>query len=97
VSGPGAEDVASWPVLWEYLTATSYPDGTPRETASIIIVADAGGWRGCLSDKDNGRTMWKTAASVEGLLLMLEEGAASDDPGAWRAAGGGFKNRRKRS
>ncbi len=96
-SGPGASDVASWPVLWEYLTATAYPDGTARETASLIIVADAGGWRGCLSDKDNQRTMWKTSNTLEGLLLLLEEGAASDDPGAWRAAGGGFKNRRKRS
>jgi len=97
VSGPGAEDAVLWPVLWQYLTATTYPDGEARETSSIIIVADAGGWRGCLSDKDNGRTMWKTANTVEGLLQLLEEGAASDDPSAWRAAGGGFKNRRKRS
>lgn len=96
-SGPGAEDVTSWPNLWEHLTATQYPDGTARETSSIIIVADVSGWRGCLSDKDNGRTMWKTASSVEGLLLALEEGAAADDPSAWRAAGGGLKNRRKRS
>lgn len=96
-SGPGASDAEQWPNLWEHLTATTYPDGSPRQTSAVIVVADASGWRGCVSDKDNGRTLWRTADSVEGLLLALEEALAADDPTAWRQAGGGFKNRRKRS
>lgn len=94
--GPGASDATTFPALWEHLTATQYPDGSVRETSSIIIVADHQGWRGCLSDKDNGRTMWKTASSVEELLLTLEEGAASDDPTAWRqSAGSKFKGKKR--
>lgn len=94
--GPGASDATQFPALWEHLTATQYPDGSVRETSSIIIVADHQGWRGCLSDKDNGRTMWKTASSVEELLLVLEEGAASDDPTAWRqSAGSKFKGKKR--
>ena len=94
--GPGATDATSWPALWEHLTATTYPDGSVRVTSSIIIVADHQGWRGCLSDKDNERTMWKTSDTVEGLLLLLEEGAASDDPTAWRqSTGGKFKGRKR--
>lgn len=96
-SGPGASDAEQWPNLWEHLTATTYPDGSARQTSAVIIVADVSGWRGCVSDKDNGRTLWRTADSVEGLLLALEEALAADDPTAWRQAGGGFKNRRKRS
>lgn len=84
--GSGAEDAVLFPTLWEHLTAQTYPDGEKRETSSIIIVADASGWRGCLSDKDNGRTMWKTAGTVEALLAALEDGAAKDDPSEWRAS-----------
>lgn len=86
-AGPGAEDALSWPNLWEHLSMHVYPDGSPRQTSSVIIVADNSGWRGCLSDKDNDRTLWRTASTVEGLLLALEEAAASDDPSVWRQAG----------
>lgn len=86
VSGPGASDAASWPNLWEHLTAEVYPDGAARQKSSLVIVAGPQGWQGCLSDKDNGRVMWKTSSTVEGLLLALEEGAGEDDPTAWRQA-----------
>jgi len=94
--GPGATDKAMFPNLWAHLTETAYPEGGPRETSSIIIVADSTGWRGCLSDKDNGRTMWKTSASVEELLLQLEEGAGSEDPSQWRqSAAGKWRGKKK--
>jgi len=85
-SGPGAEDAASWPNLWEHLSRDTDDDGLPRQRSTVVIVAGPGGWQGCLSDKDNGRVMWKTSTSVEGLLLALEQGAAEDDPSAWRQA-----------
>jgi len=95
--GPGAADAAAFPELWQHLTATTYPDGSARQTSSVIVVADAQGWRGCVSDKDNGRTLWRSSETVEGLLVALEDALAADDPASWRQAGGGFKNRRKRS
>lgn len=85
-TGPGAADAASWPNLWQYLSQEAYDDGTPRQKTTLVIVANQSGWQGCLSDKDNSRVMWKTSETVEGLLLALEEGAALDDPQAWRAA-----------
>lgn len=90
-------DTSTWPCLIEYLTATSYPDGVARQVSSLIIVADTSGWRGCVSDKDNERTMWRSAATLEALLLELEQALAVDDPASWRAAGGGFRGRKKRS
>lgn len=96
-SGPGVEDAAAFPMLLEYLTATRYPTGEPREPACLIVVADASGWRGCVSDKDNQRTMWKTATTVEGLLLTIEQALQEDDPGAWRQAASAKKWKGKRS
>jgi hypothetical protein len=90
-------DVATWPCLVEYLTMTSYPDGAARQVASLIVVADSSSWRGCVSDKDNDRTLWRSSATLEGLLLELEQALAADDPASWRQAGGGFKGKRKRS
>jgi hypothetical protein len=95
--GPGVADAASWPCLLEYLTATVYPDGQARETSAVIIVCDAAGWRGCVSDKDNGRTLWRAATTLEGLLLSLEEALATDDPAAWRQAAGKALKGKKRS
>lgn len=95
-AGPGLEDRGQWPHLVEYLTETRYPDGSPREPSSLIIVADGTGWRGCVSDKDNSRTLWKSATTVEALLLTLEEALASDDPSVWRqSAAAKWKGKKK--
>lgn len=94
--GPGVADAGAWPHLLEYLQSTKYPDGSAREPSCLIIVAESGGWRGCVSDKDNSRTLWKTADTVEGLLLALEQALAEDDPSAWRQSGGAkWKGKKK--
>lgn len=95
--GPGVEDAKTWPTLVEYLTVTAYPDGQPRVPSALVVVADASGWRGCLSDKDNARSLWKVSSTLEGLLLALEEAAASDDPGQWRQSAEGKWKGRKRT
>lgn len=95
--GPGVADAKTWPTLVEYLTATVYPDGSVRVPSALVVVADSSGWRGCLSDKDNQRCLWKVADTLEGLLLALEEAAASDDPGAWRQSSEGKWKGKKRS
>lgn len=95
--GPGVADAKTWPTLVEYLTATKYPDGEARVPSALVIVADSSGWRGCLSDKDNQRSLWKVADTLEGLLLALEEAAAGDDPGSWRQSAEGKWKGKKRS
>lgn len=80
------KDSAKYPLLWEHLSEARWPDGTARETSTVIVVADNGGWRGCLSDKANGLVMWKTGASLQALLDALEGGLRSPDPREWRKA-----------
>lgn len=82
--GPGVNDQSDWPHLLEHLITTAYGDGTARQPSTLIIVADTGGWRGCVADKDNDRTLWKAATSVLDLLTALEQALAEDDPTAWR-------------
>lgn len=93
--GAGLADAAVFPHLVEYLTATTYPDGSARQASSVVIVADSGGWRGCVSDKDNERTLWRTSTTAEGLLLELEEALATDDPTAWRHQSKEWKKKKK--
>lgn len=90
-----ADDAGLYPSLWEHLSLLQYPDGEKRETSAIIIVAEAGRWKGCLSDKDNQRTMWKASDTLDGLLTALEEGVAADDPSDWRKAAGTAGKRKK--
>lgn len=84
VASAGATDAGQWPNLLEHMTMDRYPDGSARKLSCVVITAGPAGWQGCVSDKDNGRVMWKTAATLEGLLLALEDGLAADDPSTWR-------------
>lgn len=96
-SGPGLADQSDWPHLIEYLTSVVYADGTARQPSTLIVVADGNGWRGCVADKDNDRTLWKAAGSVLDLLTLLEQALAEDDPAAWRQAAGAKWKGKKRS
>jgi len=95
--GPGITDQSEYPHILEYLTSTTFDDGSAREPSAMVIVADASGWRGCISDKDNGRTLWKAASSVEELLVTLELALAEDDPSAWRQSAATKGRGKKRS
>lgn len=85
----------SYPNIWEYLAMTKYPDGKPRETAALIVVGEGETWKVCLSDKDNGRVMWKAGASLEEAIVSLELGLIEDNPSDWRkSASTSVKKRR---
>jgi len=87
-------DGVLYPSLWEHLACTTYPDGSPRQTSTVIIVADGNVWKGCLSDKDNGRVAWKNGGSLDELLQLLELVATTEDPRDWRRAAEATKKRR---
>lgn len=94
-AGGAADDAGLYPSLWEHLNCRRYPDGTARETSTIVIVAQDGRWKGCLSDKDNERVMWKAGDTLDALLTALEEAAAADDPSDWRRAAPQVKAKKK--
>ena len=77
---------ADYPLLWEMLTATRYPDGSARRTSSLTIFVDEGMCKVCLNDRDNGLTGWSAARDVLEALGSMEGALAADTVG-WRESG----------
>lgn len=67
------EFVKSCPAMAEYLTVGRYADGSVRQRSTVLIMASpGGGWRGCLTDKSNGRLLWAASDDLSTLMLALE-------------------------
>jgi len=88
-------DKGSYPCILEHLVEATYPDGSERQTSSLVVVADAQNWRVCLSDRDNARVMWKTGSTLLEALDAIELGLMGDDPSDWRKAATTAAKRKK--
>lgn len=88
-------DAEELPLILEHLTAEAYPDGSKRQTSSLVVVSDGGSWRVCLSDKDNGRVMWKSGPTLQDAFQAIELALMADDPGDWRKSADASGKRRK--
>lgn len=75
-----------YPMLWEYITTERWEDGEAREPSSLSIFCEGGILKGSLADRDQKRSVYVSAGSVEGVIHALEKALAS---GAvdWRAWG----------
>lgn len=88
--GPLPVRVASWPakespLVWEYLTARKFDDGTSRQTATItFFLADDGGWGATLKDREGERALFGRGNTFEEVLESLESQLEADAP-PWRA------------
>lgn len=76
------------PAVTEYLSASSYPDGTQRERAVLSCFIEDGRVKVCLNDRDTGRTLWRSGDGIEDCLILLET-AIVDGTADWRRAAGG--------
>jgi hypothetical protein len=79
----GGSWVLPYPALIEYLTASSWPDGQPRETATLLIFCEQSSWKVCLHDRSNSLKTWMTADDPATLLELLEAALATDKA-SWR-------------
>jgi len=71
------------PTLYDYLGQTAWPDGTVRQTSSLLLFQQDGMFKGMLKDTECGLCLWIAGKSLTGLLASLE--AALNDPNAeWR-------------
>lgn len=87
-----AGDLKAYPALVDFLCADAWPDGTERKPGTLLIFADAGKFKGCLSDRDQALVLFFT---VDSLALVME--AADDvlraEDADWRPAKGGSTRR----
>lgn len=81
----GGSLAKSCPVLWEFLTAESWDDGTAREVGTVLIVVEDGCVKMWLNDKAQGVTCWVSSSSWDGLLKAASHAIEGTGAG-WRAA-----------
>lgn len=85
----GVEDpdaMSRWPYLVVLLSEPTYPDGEPRQLASMTIFVDGGSWKACLSDRDTDQALFASSETLAGLLDAMEGRLAGPDPD-WRRKG----------
>lgn len=68
----------SCPTLWEFLACGVFEDGSSRKLGTLTVFVDGDGVKGCLNDREQGLTAFASAASLDGLLAVLERGLAED-------------------
>jgi len=87
-STPGVASgmLATLPAVFEYLASGLYPDGSSRERSTMTVFCEEGVVKVCLSDRDQGRTLWRSGRTLEDVLLALEV-ALQDSSADWRRAG----------
>jgi len=66
-----------FPNLHEMLTATQYADNQPRTTSTLLLFCEGGVLRGCLNDRDNNRSSFLTAETIDDLFSTIESALAS--------------------
>lgn len=84
----------SYPTLFAMLSDSSYEDGSARQTATLLMFVEGGTVKLCLNDRDNGRTAWAAATSLENAMKSLE-GRLVKDQVEWRPSGQGKPSGRK--
>jgi len=87
--------LSDYPTVWSYLTDSKWDDGSRRERATILIVADGGVVKLWLGDKACNRSCWTTGESLEQAFTILEE-QLSTSSAAWRPMENKQQNRGRR-
>jgi len=68
----------SYPTLHEYLTCTQWDARTIRTTSTLLFFVENGVMKVCLNDRDNNRSAFFTAPTMEELMSEMEVKLASE-------------------
>jgi hypothetical protein len=72
------EFIASHPSLAEFMRETSWDDGKPRKTGTILIVADGRVLKASVHDRDARRSAWVSADTLCELLVRIDAALGTD-------------------
>jgi len=87
--------LSDYPTVWTFLTDSKWDDGSRRERATILIIADGGVIKLWMGDKACNRSCWVTGESLEQAFTILEE-QLSTSSCAWRPMENNQRNRGRR-
>jgi hypothetical protein len=60
------------PSLHDHLTESSWDDGKPRKTSTLMLLVENGVWKAWLHDRDRKMNAWVSGEGWEGLLEAVE-------------------------
>jgi hypothetical protein len=75
------------PFLFALMTELQGDDDKPRQPCSVVIFAEDGLWKGCLSEKNLDMNLWASSDCLVGVLEALEA-RLNADVIEWRAKPG---------
>jgi hypothetical protein len=84
---PSGGIFAKLPILWEYLQAEAYEDGTKRQPSALSVFVEGRVCKVALNDKDVQRSLYASGDTVEEALKALERFLALPKPDWRRWAG----------
>src|SRR5262249_24986254 len=84
--------VKDYPALWQFLTATEYKPGEPRERSSLTMFVEEGSFKLCLSERTKNCSCWATGPTFLEALEALERRITSASP-EWRSSGKGKRKK----
>lgn len=64
--------IALAPAVHEFVTASKDEDNRPRKTSTLTFFSEAGLFKVCLNEREQGLTLWATSDTFEGCLTALE-------------------------
>ena len=85
--------LSTFPIVCDYLTVDQYDDGKPRITATLLLFCEDGLLKGCLSDRDSDRVVFKQGDTLFDVLSSMERGL-DEDTIDWRRSNKG-KNKKR--
>ena len=87
-AGSGVRDVdhqfaSLYPSLWELATATTFDDGSPRQTSTFFWFYDGGQWKLMIKDRAEGLVAFFTGVTFVATLEAAEVGVCNNSAD-WR-------------
>ena len=67
-----------YPSLVGYLSCDRFDDGSPRQTATLLLFFESGGLKVCLNDRHLSRSAFVTAPNFAEVMDTLESGLTND-------------------
>lgn len=80
--GPKTLPVTAWqknyPTLWEFMSQTTFEDGSERRLPTVTIFVGADGIQACLNDREQGLAAFVTGVTLDAVWAALEKGLRED-------------------
>jgi hypothetical protein len=72
-----------YPAICQHMTVLTWPNGGDREVSTLTFSMEDGKLKGCVNDRANEASLWRSGDTIEEVLACLEA-ALEDNKSTWR-------------